>query len=149
MKSKIKTILKSLLSSNNKRAEISQDQEKVATAVLFLELAYADFEIMDEEVDKIKSSLMEFFELAENEYLDLLETAKIKRGERNDIWLFTQHIKETFSREQKLKILDMLWQLVYADGNMDKYEEVLMRTITNLLGLSHGEMIASKHKAKE
>ena len=49
----------------------------------------------------------------------------------------------------KIKILEMLWGLVYADGHMDKYEESLMRKITPLIGLGHGEMIQAKLKAKK
>ena len=57
-------------------------------------------------------------------------------------------MKEQYSRSDKIKILEMLWQLVYADGHMDKYEDALIRKINNLLGLTHGEMIQAKLKAK-
>lgn len=148
MKYNIKDILNGFFSQEKQSDSNNIDQDKIATAVLFIELAYADFEVAKEEEDQIKSSLMKFFELNEDEYLELLETAKTKRDERNDIWLFTQHVKDNYSRERKLKIMDMLWQLVYADNHMDKYEEALMRKITNLLGLTHGEMIEAKLKAK-
>jgi uncharacterized tellurite resistance protein B-like protein len=58
-------------------------------------------------------------------------------------------IKNNFEHGDKIKILEMLWALVYADGYMDKYEEALMRKITALLGLAHGEMVEAKLKAKK
>lgn len=148
MKSKIKDILNSFFSSEAQNEDSSPDQDKIATAVLFFEIAHADFDVTKEEEEDIKSSLIKFFDLSQEELGELLVTARKERDERSDIWLFTHHIKNNFNRKHKLKILDMLWQLVYSDGRMDKYEEVLMRKITNLLGLSHGEMIDSKRNAK-
>ena len=148
MKSKIKGILNSFFMSDEKDDSSSVEEDKIATTVLFLELAQADFKVTKEEQQHINLSLQNFFDLSELELEEILEIAEKKRDERNDIWSFTHHIKNNYSRDKKLKIMDTLWQLVYSDGHMDKYEEALMRKITSLLGLSHGEMIASKLKAK-
>lgn len=122
---------------------------KIATSVLFLELAYADFTVTPEEEKNIYTNLQNFFNLPQDKVEEIIGIAKDKREERNDIWIFTDQVKQNFSRERKIKIVELLWQLVYADGHMDKYEEALMRKISNLLGLTHGEMIQAKQKAKK
>ena len=122
---------------------------ETATSVLFLELAYADFNITPEEEEHIHKSIAAFFSLTSEEVTDLITIARDKWEERNDIWLFANQIKNNFKKNNKIKILEMLWGLVYADDHMDKYEEALMRKITALLGLSHGEMIQAKIKVKK
>jgi uncharacterized tellurite resistance protein B-like protein len=145
----IKNILKSFISKEPADNFDINDQIQTATAVLFIELASADFNVSTEEQLHIVRSLRDFFDISEEEVQELLTSAKSYRDERNDVWLFTHMVKQNFSRPEKIKIIEMLWQLVYADGHMDKYEEAMMRKLSNLLGLSHGEMIQAKLKVKK
>ena len=121
----------------------------IATAVLFLEMAYADFNLVAEEEAQITSILCAFFSMPKEQVDDLIQAAREKRNSRTDIWMFTDQIKQSFSKPQKQCLLDNLWQLVYADGYMDKYEEALMRKITNLIGMTHGDMIQAKQRARK
>ncbi|MGD9487428.1 MAG: TerB family tellurite resistance protein [Calditrichaceae bacterium] len=137
-----------LLTDKNATSATLEKKQMVATTVLFLEMAFADFEISPEEEKQIESSLMKFFNLESWEVSELIELAKEKRSSRNDIWLFTNTIKSEFTRQQKLWIIEKLWQLIFADGKIDKYEETLIRKITTLLGLEHGDMIQAKLAVK-
>ena len=130
------------------RTSNEEHDNKIATSVLFLELAYADFTVTDAEQENIYANLQKFFNLPQDEVQEIINVAKKKRDKRNDIWIFTNQIKQNFNRQRKIKIVELLWQLVFSDGHMDKYEEALMRKISNLLGLTHGEMIQAKNKVK-
>lgn len=121
----------------------------IATAVLFLEIAYADFTIKPDEEKHMQDTLSTFFNIPDNEVVELIEVAKEKRLKRQDIWLFSNLINEKFERSQKMWILEHLWKLIYADGVVDKYEDHLIRKIATLVGLSHQEMIQAKIKAME
>ncbi len=123
------------------------DNLQIATAVLFLELAYADFELAPAEEEKIRKSLRAFFDMEDGDLDDLLLLAREKREQRDDIWLFTDTIKKNWPHATRVRVLEMLWQLVFADGHMDIQEEALMRKLTNLLGLSHGDMIMARRAA--
>jgi uncharacterized tellurite resistance protein B-like protein len=148
MKNKLQNIFQNLIAE--KQPDENQEHDiKIATAVLFLELAYADYNIAQEEETQIVKSLGSFFSLPQGDIQELLAIARDKRKQSSDIWHFTNQIKESFQRQKKIAVLEMLWKLVYADGYMDKYEEALMRKITTLLGLTHGEMIQAKLKARK
>ena len=144
---KLQNIFSNLIQDSGKTDNEAHDN-KIATSVLFLELAYADFKVTTEEEENIYTNLQKFFSLPQDEVEEVINIAKEKRNKRNDIWIFTNQIKQNFSRERKIKIIELLWQLVYSDGHMDKYEEALMRKISSLLGLTHGEMIQAKNKVK-
>jgi uncharacterized tellurite resistance protein B-like protein len=144
---KLQNFLNTLFQEPDNQTNQEYDN-KIATSVLFLELAYADFKVTEEEEKNIYTSLQNFFNLPKEEVENIISLARDKRKNRQDIWLFTNQIKKNFNRERKITIIEMLWRLVYSDGKMDKYEEALMRKITNLLGLTHGEMIQAKNKVK-
>lgn len=130
-------------------ADHKNHQLMIATAALFLEVASADFEISAEEKNHIKVTLKQFFDIRPDEVDDLLESAQHARETRNDIWLFTNLIKESFDRGQRLGILENLWTIILADDSVDKYEDSVIRKINNLLGLEHGDMISAKIKAQK
>jgi uncharacterized tellurite resistance protein B-like protein len=125
-----------------------EKQLMIATTVLFLEMAYADFNLSSDEEEHMKETLQDFFMLSSSQVDELIDLAKENRADKNDIWTFAGLVKEKFSRDQKLSILEKLWLLIYADGTVDKYEDRLIRKITTLLGLEHGEMIQAKLNAK-
>lgn len=133
--------------------ENSGEQEalsiKTATAALFVEMAAADFEIVAEEEKHIHNLLSVIFSLGKSEIDELIAGAAIQRRKRNDIWYFTNLIKSRFSREQKKDILEKLWTVIYADGRVDRYEDMLIRKVTTLLGMEHHDMIEAKHNAKK
>ena len=120
----------------------------VATAGLFLEMVYADFEIHPDEEKQLTDALSNLFDLTQEEINQLLNKAKQNRDQRQDIWQFASLLKDHLERDQRLQILTNLWRIVFADGRVDKYEDALMRKITNLLGLDHSEMIETKLRVK-
>jgi len=133
-----------LQTNNIQNTGLIENKIYVATAVLFLEMAYADFEIDPQEEKEIVAALENLFKLEPKKIDSLLQAAKAKRAEANDIFHFTNLIKEHYSRKERIFILEKLWLLIFSDGRVDKYEEALIRKITTLLGLEHGEMIQAK-----
>jgi uncharacterized tellurite resistance protein B-like protein len=126
-----------------------QDNISIATCALLLEMAHADSEFSSEEKKQILSTLVESFNLAEKDAKDLLELAEQERKESLDLWQFTNLINENYSRENKLKIVETLWKVIYIDGKVDQHEDYLIRKLTNLLNLQHEDMITAKLKIRE
>ena len=139
------SLLKRFTEKSEKDSETGKNIE-IATSVLFLEMAHADFNISRDEELHMMESIKTLFNMNEEEAAEILEIAHNKRNERTDIWFFASQIKENLDRADKIKLIERLWELVYADGHKDKYEDALMRKISKLLGLSHGDMIQAKLK---
>ena len=140
--------LEKFFKSDDSDTEDKPDLE-IAAAVLFLEMASADFEVLDQEKEQIEQTLANFFDLDITKIDDLIAEASSLRKSRNDLWYFTNAVRKDLDREQKEKMLEELWMIIYADGRVDKFEDMLIRKMTTLLGLEHGEMITAKLKAKE
>jgi uncharacterized tellurite resistance protein B-like protein len=127
------------------------DQERVSIAAcaLLLEMAHADSEFSDEEKSRIIAILNESFDLTEDNARELMRLADLERKESLDLWQFTNLINQNFSREEKLRVVETLWQVIYTDGKVDKHEEYLMRKLNHLLDLHHQDMIEAKFKARD
>ncbi len=125
----------------------SEKQLHIATTVLFIEMAFADFDVHENESAHIKQTVQRFFSLPDAEVDEDIEMAKASRDHHTDLYTFTSTIKEHLNREQKRYILEQLWRLIYADHKVEAHEERLIRRITNLLGLDHNEMIEAKLRA--
>ncbi len=143
-----KFLSKHLPNNDLQKTDDSNDRIKIATVALFLEMAYADFEIDPAEEDQIISALQNLFEIDKSEISELIRIAGEERASKTDIWGFASLIKDGFDRPARITILENLWLLIYADGRIDKYEDALIRKITSLLGLDHSDMIQAKLKMK-
>ena len=126
-----------------------QNKISIATCALLLEMAHSDSEFSAEENIHILEILKKNFDLAENDAEELMALADQERKESLDLWQFTNLINENYSREDKLKVVDTLWQVIYTDGRVDQHEDYLIRKLTNLLNLQHEDMIAAKIKTRE
>ena len=121
-----------------------QDRIRVATAVLLLEMAHADERMHDIELALVQKILQERFTLSEETLGELMALAEDRRRESLDLYQFSREINEHFSKEEKLEVMEHLWRVVFADGEMDPFEEALARQLATLLRLSHREMIDAK-----
>jgi len=65
-----------------------------------------------------------------------------------DLWKFTNRINQKYSMEEKIRVVETVWDVVYADGKLDKHENYLVHKLANLLHLSHKQLIDAKLKVK-
>ena len=116
----------------------------LAAAVLLLEVAYADGEFHSAEENMIGNLLTEHFAVAPELQQELLELAQQHRNDSSGLHQYTREINMAFSQPEKEQIIEAIWQLVYADGRLDRYEDALMRQLGSLIGLSHRQLIEAK-----
>lgn len=147
--------IKNLISNNDTTSNKvsnkynSETQLQIATCALFLEIANSDDNFSIEEKVFIEKTMREEFNLDDELVTELLALATQQTDESVSLYEFTDVINKSFGRDEKLIIIKNLWQLVFADGELDKYEEYFMRTISKNLHLEHSDMIATKLEAKE
>ena len=114
---------------------------QLAAASLLIEIARADFEIHDAERQAITASIQGFFGLSDEETQDLVKLAEAEAEQATCLFEFTALVNEHFSYAQKLKVIDMMWQVSFADAHKDKYEEHLIRKVAELVYVSHADFI--------
>lgn len=121
---------------------------RVATAVLLVEVARADFIIVPSEKFRLRELLEQQFHLSTQELDALLEEAEADADRMVSIQHVTRLLNEHYDHAMKRRVVEMMWQLVYADGEKDHYEEHLIRQVADLLYVSHSEFIQARHKAE-
>ena len=119
----------------------------VATAALLVEVMRADYEVRSEERDAVLRALEAAFDdLSPDETRELLERAEERADDATSLYEFTQHVNRQLDHEQKAHVVELLWRVAYADGDLDKYEEHLVRRIADLIHVPHSVFIRMKHK---
>lgn len=119
---------------------------QMASAALMVEMLHVDEQITSEEETKLHDILKQRFELSSDEIEILIDLANIEKQQATDYYSFTSLLNEHYTQQQKIKLIEDLWQLAYADNALDKYEEHLLRRLAELLHVPHQDFIRSKHK---
>ncbi len=117
---------------------------QVATCALLLEVAHADAEYSPDEVEAIMALVGKRFQLTTDETSNLLHAADEERQRSGDLYQFARLVNDSFTRERKLAVLELLWQVVYSDGVLEAHEDALMHKMGTLLGIRHDELMALK-----
>ncbi len=108
----------------------------------------ADTKISEHEQKTIVNSIRSKFNLSEEETNTLLELAKEEIRKATGYYEFTSLINKGFTYEQKLKVIEHLWEVAFADAGLDKYEEHMVRKIANLIYVSHKDFIETKLRVR-
>ena len=140
----LRRLLRKANKDSSKSAEADPGGVRIATCALFLEMAGADGEFSEAERDRILAILRKDYELSEEEASALMKATNRALEQSIDLWQFTRQINQEYSREEKVRIIQMLWKIVYADGALDKHEHYLVRKLSTLLRLSHEDLINAK-----
>ncbi|MCP5325828.1 MAG: TerB family tellurite resistance protein [Oceanospirillaceae bacterium] len=138
--------LKSLL--DEEPANTAQDTNRMVAALL-LEVARADDHIDASEMILLETTLGKLTQLPAEDIKNIIRETIHSVDNAESLHKFTRHINEQFNLEQKKELLLQLWHMAYADGQVDQYEEHIIRRIADLIHLRHSEFIQGKLSAKE
>ena len=140
--------IKDLLSNFSNQEEVIED-EKIssldkACSALLIEVAYADKVFDESEINSLKQSLKETYNIDEEIINELISDAKKTVDESTYLYEYTRVVNDEFDYSDKLELLSRIWKLAFADGNLDKYEDHLIRKISDLIHISHSDFIKIK-----
>ncbi len=146
--------IKQFFSSSMKPKEGSDDEAgrkdiRLAACALLLELAYADDEFTDDERQHLESAIRRQYGLDADEAERLVKLAEEARRDSVDLWQFTNLIAENYSLGQKMVLAEIMWGLVYSDGDLADKEDYLMRKICNLLRLEPGYLAEARKRIED
>jgi len=120
---------------------------QLATAALLFEMMRMDDEISEQEKSLLTKLIGQRFTLSSDETEQLIQLAEQEATQAIDYHSFTSLINTHYSAEEKIDIVEHLWQVAYADGHINKYEDHLVRKIAELIYVPHSAFIAAKHRA--
>lgn len=143
-----KRLLKPPDVESDSREKEEFERIQIATCIILLEVAKSDDEFSSIEKATLTAVLQKKFELSSEAIDELMEIASRKREESIDLWKFTHIINKNYTREEKKKIVEAVWQVIYADEKLDKYEDHFVHKLAKLLQLRHDELIEAKLRIK-
>ncbi len=120
---------------------------QVAAAALLVEAAETDANFDAAERTKILDLVRVRFELTEAEAQSLLELAGDEVANASQLYGFTRVVKDNFDHDERVELMEMLWEVVYADGALHDLEASLMRRIAGLIYVPDRESGAARKRA--
>ena len=130
-----------------KERKENSDNKNILIAALLIHAARIDENYTDVEKEIIKKALIELNNISSDQAKDLIKFAEKKEKESNQIVEFTREIKK-YSMEFRLKIIEVIWKIVYSDGTSNDYESNLIRRICGLLYISGKDNGIIKNKVQ-
>ena len=134
-------------SRSEARATSEEQSVRVAACALLLELAHSDGEFTEDERRSIEEALTRHFDLSVDEARALMAQAADERGKAIDLHEFTSVLTSHYDEGQRMTLAEVLWRVVYADGQLSRHEDYLMRKLASLLDLRPGYLNAARAKA--
>jgi uncharacterized tellurite resistance protein B-like protein len=144
-------VIEAITTSDSAAAD-SVDREaalRKATAVLMLDVARADQVFDSSELDRVLELVESHFGLSAEEAAELVDAAGEEAEDLTSVHQFTKLLHEHLDKDEKAHIVSLLWQIAYADGHLDKYENSLVLKISDLLYVSRGRVMRLKHDAEQ
>jgi uncharacterized tellurite resistance protein B-like protein len=122
---------------------------QLATAALLVEVGRLDRDIDARERAVMLRAVREKFGLSAEEAETLIGLAEAEAREATDYYQFTSLVNRHFSQEQRQRVIELMWQVAYADAELSAHEQHAMRKIADLLYVPHSAYIAAKLRARD
>ena len=122
---------------------------ELATAALLVEVVRADAATQPGEQQVVLRAVREKFGLSAEEAEALMRLAEEEMRTANDYYQFTSLINRQFTQQQKQRVIELMWQVAYADAELSAHENHVLRRVAELLHVTHGDYIGAKMRAKD
>ena len=120
----------------------------LAAAMLLLEVAWADHELEDQELEQVKIALESMYEIDQDTVSEIIDRARTDHEKSTGVFPFTRLLNERLDRSERKALLMHLWKVANFEGDKEHYEEHVIRKITDLLYLNHSDFIAAKREVQ-
>ena len=133
--------LNEVASGGKQPAHFAPNDYRLAAAALLVHVAGIDGSISDVERDKLHSIIKKSFDLDEAETDALVVEATEAEHEAIDLYHFTSLINRSLNEDGRRRVVEMMWEIIYADGRVSEFESNLIWRAADLLGISSRERI--------
>ena len=139
------TLTRSTAESND--PEQREHAIRMATAVLMVDVARADHEFQESEFELLITLIKKHFDLSTEEASQLANAADEEAEAMVEVYQFTQQLHNALSDDEKVRVIDLLWKVAYADGRLSRYENSLILKIGDLLYVNRARVMRLKDDA--
>ena len=129
-------LLKNILNSENSKEDKEDSKSLELLCGLMIEAAYTDGQVDENELKKIKSSLINVFDENSQEVDSFLNKALKNKNNSKSLHYYTSFINKNFTEDKKLLLIETLWEIVLSDGQVHDFESNLIRRLSGLLYIS-------------
>jgi uncharacterized tellurite resistance protein B-like protein len=148
MISALKTFLAELTGEHERREPIGEDRCRLAAAALLFHVIAIDGEVAEQEKAALRDLLKQRFELGDEDADNLIAEAETADNEAVDLYGFTSVLKQELDEADRERIIEMMWTLVFADGQVHEFEDNLIWRAAELLGVSSQDRIRLKQQVR-
>lgn len=127
-------------------SQFAADDYRLAAAAMLVHAAAIDGDMTKSEQDKLHTVIRQHFTLDDAATDDLIEKATAAEHESVDLYHFTHQLNRTLDEPGRARIIEMMWEIVYADGRRDELEDNLLWRAADLLGVSPRERIELRRR---
>jgi uncharacterized tellurite resistance protein B-like protein len=142
----IKNFVADFTSGDKHPDSFSPDDSRVASAALLIHAATVDGNFGDAERENLRSLVKTRFDLDDETAEQLIAQAVEAEHEAVDFYRFTSVLMRKLDEEGRLRFVEMMWQMVYADGRVTEFEENLIWRVADLLGISSRQRILLRER---
>lgn len=129
--------------------EATEHTLQLATAVMLVEVMRADATFHAGEREAVRAALRDKFELSADEAQSLAELAEATARDATDLFTFTSRINERFEMPQKLRMVEHMWRVAYADGHLSEHERHVLWRVADLLHVPQGAYAHARLRAQQ
>jgi uncharacterized tellurite resistance protein B-like protein len=133
----------------DKQDEVPEHSLSLATAALLIEMMRADATVKGDEYETVMKAIQSKFHLSREETDTLMKLAEEEIRKATGYYTFTSLINKGFSYQQKVRIIEHLWEVAFSDTELDKHEEHMVRKIADLIYVEHRDFIEAKIRVKK
>jgi len=135
------------LHSDRPKTDFAPDDPRIAVAALCIQVMEADGKAQASEKKKVRTLLKEQYKLDDRQFEALIAAGREAESEAVDYFRFTSDLKRHLDSQQRLELVGVLWDIVYADGERGEMEDHAIWRIADLLGVSGRERIMKRQEA--
>lgn len=125
------------------------DSNRIAFTALLVEAARADEIYTDKEKGLIAKLVKQQFGIDDAEALSLREKAEAAQAEANDLYRFSSTVKSGLTAEEKIQLIEGMWQIILSDDARDPYEDMIVRRLCGLIYLSDQEAQEARRRVEQ
>jgi uncharacterized tellurite resistance protein B-like protein len=140
---------KNLQIDGNSSREARQTRLPLATAALMFEVLKSDTKIDRRELDSLMQVLQGRYTLDTQQLQEIMALAEEASHHATSLYEFTSLINASYGYEERVQLIENLWQIAFADEHIDRYEDHIIRRIADLVHVRHSDFIRTKLTVKD